>query len=400
MKLLTKYRSGDEMNIINEQERRIFFLEFKEVLLKAAKAVIYQFSQGESNRNTYAFCIYAHESYGSISFWINTEESLLKTLKSTYPKEVALENKGFRSLKYNSGDFSYYYEPEKLVSSLSNYSDIYCNTMMSDEEIDPNIIDVIYRDFVDMLISLIKDVKKECNVLNVTDDFIAFIDMCDRDASTSEMLMRSSITNKVFDKLFPEMKEYESHVEKIKLLKPKNQVKYWLDIYVSDLLGHNNEDLNYIRKLGRHKYDVEYELSKLSDCSWEYILSNIESFIYLEEINYEDNMSFKERLKFMKTIPANEKYKYKRDTIESEVSIDLMYIIEKHKILSKDVMNGLLEIQRKLFLKSKNKNRIGSNLQRLSRTIHRLQPKIYPEPVIDSKTNHLLNYDKYNVNNE
>lgn len=240
--------------ICSKELNLITIESFEEILYKECCTIIENFSKNEQNKNVYAFSLYTNE-HNEIIVYLNTVEQFKDTLQGyidDYP-EYAKKNMQ-RSLKYSLGDFSFaFYGDEhfsEFFSSLFNTYREITECIREGEGINFDFelikckdINLVFESklFDNALYSIVlnvtKRLKNHFNILNTTEDFIAFASS-GNDYIDYSLSMRKTIEKELFYELFPEEKENDMQFEKTKAdvsrLNFEQEFDFWFDEVLKD----------------------------------------------------------------------------------------------------------------------------------------------------------------------
>jgi len=383
------------LNIAKNQDK--FIKMFKKELKVSCEHIIGEFAKTSDNREVYAFAIDADPDHGSVAVWINNEESLKNRITETYPDYRDYKIKGLNGLRYSPADFKFSFFQESFTDKLNTLLQEYYDFMINDDSVSSELRIEIKNRFVKSLLNVNEQLRKSFKKIDMVEHFISYVSLHDIDLSTMEKLMRASISEDTFNVLFPEVGSYEMYLKGINDLSKEDQVLFWLQIMKDHYLNGSSVELEKLIQLGKSCHDAQENLVQLAEYSNVILVDEICRLGRMKEINYISNLPILERIEFMKSVPEEEKYKYKAWTNEAELNHRLISALIEGNILSDESLEKLLDLQSFLYKRDNDLDKVGLNLSLTSRAINRLSKGKYPKEDICSSTNKLLNYDAFKI---
>lgn len=224
---------------------------FLNALVEGCKEVIRAFSNRPDNKGVYAFCLYADEQ-GSIYIYMNTLECFEDTLKKYQagnPRYYEMNN--INSLKYSKGDFQLQFWQEHMgvhgqyVEKFERLLDLIWDLDRNDSVIvdgEPIIAfeaGIMKSGFQVLALKAVLQLVSDhaFDSLNKTDNFIAYASTGD-DYIDYSIVMRKTIDQELFYRIFPEDKEKDQQFEAL-MKQHQHQavgefIAFWSDTIQSD----------------------------------------------------------------------------------------------------------------------------------------------------------------------
>ena len=356
------------------------YKKLHDIILNESMLTIDEFANTNDNKDVYALTFDTNEHYGTIILSINTIDGLNRRIESTYQDYNNDQINGLDGVKYNSGDFSFI-DICRFSSELDDWSDLY-NNYLEDLKSEKSYFNNIEK-FSDTIVSVIFDLNQTIQKLNTASGFIAYHCFHDVDSETSERLIRKTVSNDLFDRVFPEVRQYDEFIRNIDSLNTSEIIEVWLNMLTAYIKKSSQIFSSQFYK-NKIYLDVEPELIKIGEPG----LGNI--FQYLDEIIFEKQLNEKGSAQW---------YEDGAFTRESNVCSLLLDVIIGICYIDNNIEHKLLNYIHRLQEEAgKVDGTIGLNLCLSARCLHSLLPKKYPKDHMCPSSNRLLNYQSYEKN--
>lgn len=395
------YTPEKEIISIEELESDILLADRQNVenlLFEDCCKVIEQFSKTQNNIDVYAVTLFIDTEGGANGISINTESEYTKRIKECYSDYSKEELSGIHDVKYNEGDFNYrYFNDDFVGSELKMIMDAYY--CISAEH---PIIDVSKKigfsksffegELIQIGIRVVKRLRETMSLLNKTVNFIAFVSLHEIDGENKIRLMKCTIDSNTFNQLFPEINHFENFKQLIANQGVEKQIDFWINTYMDFEFDLETDATKNIKSFKRDRYDVKNEIKGLDKLAVPKLVSLIEKYGVMNQINYKWTIPVSERIKFMRSIEEKDKDKYRAFTKESDITSHLLLIVMDIGNADDESVEKLHKLLEILFDNSKGEEIIGTNLSLVARTLRRIRPDKYPKAEIGPSNNHLINY--------
>ena len=176
--------------------------------------------------------------------------------------------------------------------------------------------------------------------LKTTKDFIFFVTASDVEENEAVQLIKKTVNPNLFNKVFPEVLAYESHLKHIyNSLNHKEQAKYWVSCYIDFSLNNNTNAVVKLKEMLRWETDLEEQITILGHEAIDDLIHEVDRFSrkrYFDEgakINSHLASSF---LMMINTIEALEEFQVHK---LSNLLHDIFYKNEELKINDTVILN-------------------------------------------------------------
>lgn len=243
----------------------ISFDTFKPILLDYCRVNLEQFAATADNKEVYAVALDVSAAYGWVNLMWNTLDSLDQTVQKHYSSYSLDRIHGFKGVKYSVGDFSYDASnaPEEIDDFVVWYADKLSNLYDDEDETDDAAFaacEEMTGTFINMLVEVIQELRPTFELLNKTDNFIAYIVEHDEHHMA---YMRRTVSEEDYYKAFPEIREFELYKLNISEWPEAKQVEHWCSLLKDILLKQSSEEATIFQAMYRDEFDVERELIQL-----------------------------------------------------------------------------------------------------------------------------------------
>lgn len=377
--------------------RRNYFEDLEIEIFKTSIDVINRVKISKDNRRIYAFVLDGDDDYGSIVFALNNETLLDERINNVYQNYSEYEIGGLSGLKYNPGDFCIRYTPDNFSNCLSHLlSEYYSSVVDADIKFSKEFAGYRNR-FVSTLVSVVNRLKTHFVELDITEYFIAYVTLHDKGNETILSLMKQTVSEDLINKNFPEIKGYNFYLQQVYKLAKEDQVNHWIKVYLDFMNDRISPDIQMLLSLKKSRFDAKAEIVKLGAVASNILVELVLEYGKYPEDRFEWIIPMKERLKLMRNWTEDDKKIYKSRTLEGELCVDFAIMIKDIAILDDHNIRNLHELLASLFNQNKSFRRNGLNIPVLARTLHTIDPITYPEAIIGSGDNKLMNYKEFGL---
>ncbi len=331
------------------------------------------FAATDANEGVYAVALDANEDYGDILLCINTEKALKETIATTYPEAGQDHIAGTSGIRFNPGEFAF-----SKVLELGEAQEKYKHLMESAPS--EKTTKKHHEMFSDALAKALLLAAPAFSALNKTSEFVSYHSFHEANTQETERLLRKTIDQELFDRVFPEVAEFRQLMSGIGSLSEEDQVKIWLSLLDSYVTGKPNRYSGIF--FGTHGYyDIEKYLVKLGPSAVDAIVDHLEGIVFLPPFNEKGSMEWKRDGSSTRSLSA---------------SCTLMFALRHMRNVPIEIDSRLIAILKRLYEESEHVEGVVSLcLLNVARTIHAIWPKRYPPPHEDDSNNRLLNYQRY-----
>ncbi|QGX41028.1 DUF4303 domain-containing protein [Permianibacter aggregans] len=358
------------------KKKQISYENLTKLLAAEASKGITQFSVTEDSVEVYAVAFSAEPNSGSVSLHINTESVFEARKSTTYHECDEKQVNGLFGFRFNPHDFGFHdfwSFPDELSDWAEEY-EAHLESLETDEEHEET-----RERFFDAVAAAIGQVQNELAFLNKTEHFIAFVSYYDSSRELKEHLMRKTVGEATFDKLFPEVRRFNELIIDINQLSTEVQISYWLGVlktYESkDEIGQGHF-LQY-----RYYLDVEEHLAELGQDALPAIFAYLDQVIFLNEFNLKGGKQWTEDGAFNR---------------QAAVSHLLLNTIARIGDSAPWVERALKTYIQTLTLHNEGvQETVGLNSRLAARCLHELFPEKYPKEDVCQHSNRLLNAWRY-----
>ncbi len=353
------------------------YKKLRDALVLSAKEAIRTFAASELNRDVYAVAFDALEDYGTVLVSLNTLRDLERTRNERYSNLSDEQIGGLSGVKYNPGDFSHIgLGPDfpELDSWAGNYAK-YLETLGSESAYDRNL-----ERFSDAIVSAIDDLRPDLDLLDQTPDFIVFHGFHDTPDEVKEVLIRKTVDPALFDRIFPEVRQYREFVDGISARPAEWAAQIWLSFFRAYISGERDPLADQFYRQ-HSRFDIKPQLVEIGELALPGIFSLIDQVMFEPQFNAKGSKEWEAEGAF---------------TRQSNVASELIWTIQEIGVFDDVVEKKLLDYIHRLHEMSKTqKDPIGTNLSVAARTLNAMAPGKYPPVVTDPGTNRPLNIDAY-----
>ncbi|WP_105620079.1 DUF4303 domain-containing protein [Vallitalea okinawensis] len=379
--------------------KRNHFQQLEKELKVACLEVIEKLRTSDDNDDIYAFALDVDEDYGTIVIAVNSESLLSARIQEVYPTYTEERINGVSGLKYNTGDFSLTYPADNMSENLKVLSNTYYDVLVNADysRYEKQIFQYKCK-FLETMVSVLDGISGAFSKLNTTDDFIYYVIQHDVSEEDILSLMRRTNSCNRINSIFPEFEGFDSFKLDITSSMSKHeQVKYWIQCYLDFMMEHESQSVRRLHKLKKNRFDVKNEIIDLGEYSIDELLILAERYGRELEHTFEWLIPMKERLKLLRTWTDEEKKIYTSRTIEGELAVDFLMMIKEIGRVDAATTQRLYNLLNDVFQKNREFRRNGLVIPVIARTLHTIDPTKYPEPVIGSSDNKLVNYKEFGL---
>jgi hypothetical protein len=183
------------------------------LLFESCLNVIENFAESDKNNKLYAIVLYIDTEGGCNGLSFNTEDSYRKLVYERYQNYGENDLTSIYGVRYNEGDFAFRYFADELDSTeLHEVMAAYYSIKMDHPINDVNKPIAFHKSFfesqlIQIGLNVVNRLKDMDLSLNTTEDFIFYVSLHDVDEETIVKLMRKTVPDLIFDKLFPKYKD-------------------------------------------------------------------------------------------------------------------------------------------------------------------------------------------------
>lgn len=191
-------------------EKDIFLADFKyveDLFFEACSNVIEKFSRSENNKDVFVLALYVDTEGGYCGISINTESEYRKIIDKWYPDESEEELNSLYGVRYHDSAFPFTFFSELITPQLEEITNAYycINTEHSILDVQRKI--AFHKSFFEehlilIGINVVNRLKNIFSLLDTTEDFFAYVTLHDVNAELSELLIKKTVPNVLFDQLF------------------------------------------------------------------------------------------------------------------------------------------------------------------------------------------------------
>jgi hypothetical protein len=353
------------------------FSELKKILVTSTRRALQQFSASEHNEQVYAVVFDTMEEYGTTILSLNTVAALKQRREDVYSHYTDEQVAGLFGLKYNPGDFSFmdFGGVGEDQRDWAQAFETYLDTLKSEAAIARNI-----EKFSDTVAAAIRDLKDDLQQLDQTDDFVVFHCFHDVDNETIERLVRKTVDDDVFDRVFPEIKKGRELLAGVAELDIDEQAKLWIGCLEAYAFGGSNAFAAEFFK--NHMWlDIRDHVIPLGAKALPGVMDLLDSVIDKPQFNAKGTPEHVERGAF---------------TAYLDVSLELLHILREIGVVTDKIEHALVGYFRWLHEQADDgDDTIGLNLRWVAATLHSLIPYRYPEPATLFGNNRVRNFDAF-----
>lgn len=364
--------------------KKLDYKSFEELLFRDCYRMIEEFSSTEFNRDVYSFCIYTQLGHGNMVLFINTLDSFNKKRGSGAYYTIQDPFYGLRNLKYSINDFGI---PFKFSKDIEEFASRHATQELDKYEgWDPLIKGAI---------NVCNQLDEQFNLLNLTEDFIAFNIIHDMDYDKQINLMKETVPLEKLYAAFPEIARFEQLQFNLHQMSKEEQMNYWISAYEDFTTDTEGEEVNYLKACRRNKYDVINMIKSFGKDISPKLMSLLQTYGKCEELNHEfASLPKEERVKRVKEDKSGTLSVW---TKEGKITHELIDLVKSTG--DEEMIKPLHELLQFWFSKTiaYPYDGIGRNVSLLSRALNSLSPGQFPYPSIDSG-DRLENYHHFNLN--
>ncbi|OBZ09024.1 hypothetical protein A8L34_23035 [Bacillus sp. FJAT-27264] len=349
------------------------FSLFKEVFIEHCRRTLEDFSKTNGNQDVYAVVLDAEPTYGRVILRWNTLEALQKIAVAFYGSYKPDQVDGRGGLKFNAINF--FYEDPAQPEAMDEFAYLLecrlseLNDKWDEDASAPEIQEAndLRAEFIEMLIEMVDELQDVMQLLNKTDDFIAFV--VDYDEDYLQYLDRK-VSQEVYYRAFPEMKRFAEHKERIKQLPITEQIEYWFNNYLDlDIfIGKDTDEASKLKGMYLNKYDMEDELILLGAPATDWLVTHFGM------------------LSGYRPMPDGI-----ADVARSAIRYRLMNMLKMIGLAEEETTRRLLQILLRKYMEY----RESDECIQIARTLHALNPERYPEAEVDESRVILTNIESY-----
>lgn len=226
--------------------RRSVYRDLMASLLGDCRTGVTEFADSHHNHEVFAFAIECDPFHGSLTFGLNTEKGHKDVLQQRYPKAKPVDIMGLHGIRFRVQDFAFndFGLSEETMVLLDEIA-----AAQHDAKTDRTAerhADMLMLTLARVVLALGPDFAP----LDLTDDFISFAVETEASERTNIPLMRRTIPDDLFDKVFPEVRAFNEKLAGIALLSLPKQAEFWANNAYGHATGADNLDVRRFQLMG------------------------------------------------------------------------------------------------------------------------------------------------------
>ncbi|MEH6850325.1 MULTISPECIES: hypothetical protein [Bacillus] len=191
-------------------EKDIFLADFKyveDLFFEACSNVIEKFSRSENNKDVFVLALYVDTEGGYFGISINTEPEYRKIIDKWYPDESEEELNNLYGVRYHDSAFPFTFFSELITPQLEEITNAYYCINTEHPILDVQRKIAFRKSFFEehlilIGINVMNRLKNIFSLLDTTEDFFAYVTLHDVNAELSELLIKKTVPNLLFEQLF------------------------------------------------------------------------------------------------------------------------------------------------------------------------------------------------------
>ena len=351
--------------------RRSVYRELTTSLLADCRTAISEFAASHHNREVFAFVLDCDPFHGALTIGINTKEGLAEVLRERFPKATKAEVDGLHGIRFRCDDFLFndFGLAEETLQLLDEIA-----ATQHDAKTDRTAerhADMLLLTLARVLLIL----EPEFEAFDLTDDFVAFVTETDAHEDSQIALIRRTVPPEDFDRVFPEVAAFESKLKHIASLPPNDQASFWIGAARDLAFDRKTDDAKRFREMGLSVNDLLDRSFEFGSLSVPHLVEVLKSTSAETQVNSPKSKAHRENGPL---------------TPACSFSLEAIERLRTVRLVDEDNVQLLLKLLQKLNRRDK-KKKTGPLAAELAKLLHDLRPHIFPEAVVDDRSQVLKN---------
>lgn len=340
--------------------------DFKAKLYFELQCAVKRLKDLIQDESLYAIALYTndHTYYNYICLSANTQEGLLEKAKYYSISDPRYKNDpGVKKLRWSIPDWKYH-------CFAPNVEDLKFPEVEDEKQ---------SEDYYKVFVSCLKKLRKEDFFKNLTNEPVFLIGCGDLPENYFQKGFKLLNSKEAFDQYLQEYtpRPFLDMLETLPLKKRKLKL---LQLYHDLSLGIESTEAVEAKLRNVEKYDLEPLIRRLG-------METIDELIkFIDQSGFKPAFYPKGSVEFKK---------YGAWTLENSFSTACVFLISEFGVIKESQIKKLIKILGKRVQLDKNLAITSTLAENIARILHRFKPHVFPESVLNPKTNHLDNPEKF-----
>jgi hypothetical protein len=226
--------------------RRSVYRELTSALLEDCRGAIAEFVASHHNQEVFAFALDCDPFHGDVMVGINTEPGFQKVLRDRYPKATRDEVEGLHGIRYRCADFAFSdfglsEESLQLLDEIAAAQHDAKTDRTAERHADTLML---------TLARVVLMLEPELATLHQTPEFVAYVTEKQASEASRVALIRRTVPEETFDKIFPEVRAFNDKLERILCLPPNKRAAFWAQSACDLACDHDSQDARRFQAMG------------------------------------------------------------------------------------------------------------------------------------------------------
>lgn len=354
--------------------RRSVYRELTSSMLEDCRSAVAEFVASHHNQKVFAFAVDCDPFHGDVMLGINTEPGFQRVLRERYPKATPEEVQGLHGIRYRCADFAFndFGLSEDSLQALDE---------IAAAQHDARTDRTAERHADTLMLTLARIVlmlEPDFAALDQTPDFVAYVTEQQASESSRVALIRRTVPEDKFDKIFPEVRAFDDKIERIAHLPPSERAAFWTRAACDLACQHHSSDARRLQHMGM---------------STEHILENVVEFgsaAVPHLVNVLQKSACEPQLTKPRSKATGEQGPH---TPSCTFSLQALDAIRSIRLVDEDSVGRIRDLLRSI-QRGKNKHP-GPLAVEMARLLHDLRPTSFPVP--KSKGHTLVNASEFDA---
>jgi len=357
--------------------READYQQLEVALLEDWRAALAAFAASPDNVCVYAMAVQFHREYADPVLALNTERGFDR-IAARYPDESTVDLRRLGHPGWNPPEFVHFdiaprgAETERLTELFRSHVENCSDTDATRHA----------ERLVDALVLAVEKSPALLNDIDRTPDFVAYV--WPHDASESELidLTRRTVHHALFDRLFPEVRETDTFMATLAQRPETEQAAFWAHALSDLVLETPSLSARTLRTLGKSQYEATEALVSVGPAAIRELVRIAEEHGQAEEWNERDSEEWKRR---------------GASTRRGNLASSALLALQVFDDVPDEIIGRLQALLQCLHERDRERALAGVNGQLTARALHALRPRVFPDARFSDKTNHLLNFQDFEV---
>ena len=353
------------------------YRDLEAALLEDWRAALAAFAASPDNLSVYVMAVQFHREYADPVLALNTERGFDRIV-ARYPDESPVDLRRLGDARWNPAEFVHFdiaprsAETERLTERFRSHVE-----NCSDTEVAQHT-----ERLLDALVLAVEKSPALLNDLDRTLDFVAYV--WPLDASKSELIdiTRRTVPPALFDRLFPEVQATDTFMATLAQRPETEQAAFWANALCDLVLETPTLSARTLRTLGKSQYEATEALVGIGPAAIRELVRIAEEHGPAEEWNERDSLEWKRR---------------GASTRRGDLASSALLALQEFDDGPDEIIGRLQALLQCLHERDRERALAGVNGQLTARALHALRPRVFPDARFSDKTNHLLNFQDFEV---